>query len=156
MAGDGLRGTRLTVLLLTFVVASPVAAVALWSIGKTVRELANPCITWGYPQGQPMSMHVGPNDPCREPGMNSLTRTQAVLLAAMAPGGLLAAALLGVAGAASSRRRMMLAGALVMLLETLVAFSIWPLTLIAGLSIIFLAQRVPTSVDVPSIESSPR
>ena len=124
-------------------------AIALWSLGKTMRELSNPCITWGYPEGKPVYMHVGPHDPCREPGINTQTRPQAALLAVFAPGGLLAAALLAIAGAASARPRLVCIGSVVMLMETLVAFSIWPLTLIAGFSFLFLAQRVPSpSIDV--------
>jgi hypothetical protein len=145
----GLRGSRLMVLLLTSVVASPLIAITLWSIGKTVKDLSNPCITWGYPEGEPVYMHVGPHDPCRQGGGNSLTRADAVLLATFAPGGVLAAALLGIAGAASRRRRLMLAGGIVLLLETMVVFTIAPLTLIAGLSFIFLApKRTFPSIDV--------
>jgi hypothetical protein len=65
------------------------------------------------------------------------------MLLATVPGGLLAAAMLAVAGAACSRPRLMLVGAIAMLLGTPVVFSIWPLTLIAGLSILFLARWVP-------------
>ena len=144
-----LRRTRLMALVLTSVVASPVIAITLWSIGKTAIDLANPCITWGHPAGEPVYMHVGPHDLCREPGVNSLTRAHAALLAAFVPGGVLAAALLGIAGAAAARRRLMLAGGIVMLLETLVVFTIAPLTLIAGLSFIFLApKRALPSIDV--------
>jgi hypothetical protein len=147
--GRGLRGNRLTVLLLTIVVASPVAAIALWSIGKTVKELSDPCVTWG--QSTPYHAMIGPHDPCRQRGGHSLTRVNAALLAAFVPGGVLAAASLGIAGAASRRRRLMLAGGIVMLLETLVVFTIAPLTLIAGLSFIFLApKRAFPSIDVGS------
>src|SRR6266700_4972725 len=110
MPRDGLRGIRLSALMLTGIAASPVMAIALWSLGRTMMELSNPCITWGHPQGEPMSMHVGPHDPCRGRGTNTLTKPQAALLAAFVPGGLLAAALLAIAGAASSRPRLMYIG----------------------------------------------
>jgi hypothetical protein len=131
-------------LLLTCVAASPVIAIALWSIGKTVMEISNPCITWGYPKGEPMYLHVGPHDPCRERGGRTGSKTDAALLAGLVPGGVLAAALLAIAGAAFARRRLMFAGGIVMLVETLFVFTIAPLTLIAGLSFIFLARRVPS------------
>jgi hypothetical protein len=138
------------VVLLTSLVATPLIAITLWSIGKTVKDLSDPCITWG--QSSPFHAVIGPHDPCRHWGGNSLTRADAVLLATFAPGGVLAAALLGIAGAASRRRRLMLAGGIVMLLETLVVFTIAPLTLIAGLSFIFLAPKRTFPALDPSID----
>ncbi|MGO9255075.1 MAG: hypothetical protein ACLQU1_02050 [Bryobacteraceae bacterium] len=46
-------------------------------------------------------------------------------------------------GLAVSRRRLILTAAFLMLAETLVVFSIAPLTLIAGLGLLFLGRRVP-------------
>ena len=141
MTHDGLRGSRLMALLLTTVVASPLIAITLWSIGRTVRELSNPCIAWGQSGG----LRVGPHDPCREKGSNPGSKAGAALLAALVPGGVLTAAILAVVGAASSRPRLMLVAAAAMLLETLVVFTIAPLTLIAGLSFLFLARWVPAA-----------
>jgi len=50
--------------------------------------------------------------------------------------------MLAVAGAALSPRRMIFAAAIGMLMETVFVFSIAPLTLVVGLSLIFLAGRV--------------
>ena len=141
MTHNGLRGTRLTALLLTSVVASPLIAITMWSIGRTVKELSNPCIAWG--QSTPFRATIGPHDPCRERGGTTGSKAGAALLAALVPGGVLAAAILAVVGAASSRPRLMLVASVAMLLETPFAFSIAPLTLIAGLSFLFLARWVP-------------
>src|SRR5450432_168418 len=141
MTHNGLRGTRLTALLLTSVVASPLIAITLWSIGRTVKEVSDPCIAWG--QSTPFHAIIGPHDPCRQRGGNAGSKAGAALLAALVPGGVLAAAILAVVGAASSRPRLMLVASVAMLLETPVVFTIAPLTLIAGLSFLFLARWVP-------------
>ena len=61
------------------------------------------------------------------------------------PGGVLAAALLAVAGAAQQRRRMLLAAGVWMYLETLVVFTIAPLTLIAATAFLVAANRTSVS-----------
>jgi hypothetical protein len=60
----------------------------------------------------------------------------------------LLAAALGIIGVAISRRPLILAGAFLMLAETLVVFTIAPLTLIAGLGSLFLARRAPRAAQV--------
>jgi shikimate dehydrogenase len=142
MTHNGLRGIRPIALLLTSVVASPLIAITMWSIGRTAMDLSNPCIVWGQSMAL-HSLHVGPHDPCREKGSNAGSKAGAALLAALVPGGVLAAAILAVVGAASSRPRLMLVASVAMLLETPVVFTIAPLTLIAGLSFLFLARWVP-------------
>jgi len=72
----------------------------------------------------------------------SREKAQALILAAVVPGGLLAFALLAVAGAALSRRRLVISGAIGILAETIVVFTIAPLTLIIGVSLLFLSRRV--------------
>jgi hypothetical protein len=71
------------------------------------------------------------------------SKRRAATVCALIPGGVLLSAVLGMIGLAVSRRRLILAGACLMLAETLVVFTIAPLTLIAGLGFLFLAQRVP-------------
>jgi hypothetical protein len=142
--------SRAVVLLLTVMAVSPVAAIALWSIGRTAKDLADPCATWDLPNGA--GMRVAPDDPCRAKSGHSESKADAVLRAAICPGVLLAASILAIAGAASSRPRLMWMGAIAMLLETAIAFSIWPLTLIAVPGIIFLAGRVPRAAPLPSTD----
>jgi len=64
-------------------------------------------------------------------------------MCALIPGGVLLSAVLGIIGVVFSHRRLILAGAFLMLAETLVVFTIAPLTLIAGLGSLFLARLVP-------------
>jgi hypothetical protein len=128
-------------ILLVFLVTTPVAAIALWSTTHTVIELTDPCATWDYPPNQPIYVHVGPHDVCRAPSVHPESRARAATRAALAPGVLLAAAILAMAGAVLSRRRMMIASGIAMLLETLVVFTIAPLTLLAGVSILLLSNR---------------
>jgi hypothetical protein len=127
---------------LVLVTAAPIAAIALWSIGHTVIEISDPCATWDYPPGQGVHLHVGPHDPCRTASVHSESKARAVTRAAMVPGGLLAAAILAVMGAALSRRGVLLAAGIGMLAETVVVFTLAPLTLVAGVSFLLLAKRL--------------
>jgi hypothetical protein len=134
-------------MLLVFVAAAPIAGIALWSLDRTVQELADPCATWDYPPGQPASNQVGPHDACRSLSAHMESKGRAVLRAALVPGGLLVAAILAIAGAAASRRRVVIAAGVWMLLETLVVLTIAPLTLLAGASLIWLSRRLPASAN---------
>lgn len=138
-----MRRVQLLTLLLVLVAAAPVAGVALWSLNRTWIELSDPCGSWDYPPGQPVYTHVGPHDPCRARSVHMESKARAAIRAAIVPGGLLAATMLAIAGAAVSRRRVMIAAGIGMLTETLVVFSIAPLTLLVGVSFLLLARRVP-------------
>ena len=140
-----MSSVQLITLLLVFVAASPVAAIAIWSISHTVIELADPCASWDYPPGQPVYMHVGPHDACREPSVHVESKARAAIRAAIVPGGVLLSAILGVAGAALFRRRLVIAAGVGMLAETLVVFTIAPLTLVVGVSFLLLSKRLQPS-----------
>lgn len=127
-------------LVLSIFAAAPIGAVAIWSIHRTAQRLADPCAIWGSAQ---MSAAIGPHDPCRAVTVNPGSRAGEALVAAAAPGGLLAFAALAITGAARSRRRRVLAGAIGMLAETVVVFTIAPLTLAAGLVLLLIAWRQP-------------
>jgi hypothetical protein len=135
--------SQLITLLLVAVAAAPVAAIALWSINRTVIDISDPCATWDYPSDQPVYVHVGPHDPCRAGTVHVESKTRAVLRTALVPGGLLIAAVLAILGASLSHRRVLIAGGIGMLAETVVVFSIAPVTLIVGVSFLLLAKRVP-------------
>jgi hypothetical protein len=135
---------QLITLLLVFVAASPVAAIAIWSISQTVIELSDPCASWDHPPG-PVYMHVGPHDACREPSVHTESKARAAITAAIVPGGLLLSAILAVAGAALSYRRVVIAAGIGMLTETLVVFTIAPLTLVVGVSFLLLSKRLQPS-----------
>jgi len=133
---------RSITLLLAFLAAAPVAGIAVWSISRTVGQLSDPCAKWGHPAGEPVHIHLAPNDPCRALSVNNESKARAAIVAVIVPGGVLVAAILAVASAALSRRRMMLAAAIGMLAETLVVFTIAPLTLIVGVSFLLLSRRL--------------
>ena len=80
--------------------------------------------------------------PAAQRSVHAESKARAMTRAALVPGGLLAAAMLAVAGAALSRRRVMIAAGIVMLTETLAVFTIAPLTLVVGVSLLLLARRV--------------
>jgi len=134
---------RIVTLLVVFLVASPVAAISLWSIGHTAAELVNPCIAWNHPADQPVP--VGARGACRGIEVNFESKTAAATRAAVFPGGLLAAATLAIVAAARARRRLMIASAALMLAETPFLFTIAPLTLIAGLTFLGLSRCVSAS-----------
>jgi hypothetical protein len=129
--------------LLVLLAALPIVAVAFWSIRQAVIGLADPCATWGEAPGEQggLSVAISPQDPCKVKTVHSQSKARATIIAAVAPGGLLASTLLAVAGAAFSRRRLILAGAVGTLAETLVVFTIAPLTLVVGLAYFLLSRR---------------
>jgi hypothetical protein len=140
-----LHRVQIITLLLVFAAAAPVAAIAIWSIGQAVIELSDPCASWDAPPEQPVHVQIGPHDACRARSVHTESKASAVIRAAIVPGGLLLAAMLAVAGAAISRKRVVIAAGIVMLTETLVVFSIAPLTLVVGVSFLLLSKRLPPS-----------
>ena len=140
-----LHRVQIITLLLVFAAAAPVAAIATWSISQAVIELSDPCASWDYPPEQPVHVQIGPHDACRARSAHTESKARAAIRAAIVPGGLLLAAMLAVAGAALSRRRVVIAAGIVMLAETLVVFSIAPLTLVVGVSFLLLSKRIQPS-----------
>lgn len=138
---------RLVTLLLVLLAALPILAIAQWSIRRTITDLADPCATWGQARDEQggISAMIARDDPCRRKTVHSQSRTSAVIVAALVPGGLLASTLLAVAGALFWRRRLILAGAIGTLAETIVVFTIAPLTLLVGLAYLLLSRRVPSA-----------
>jgi hypothetical protein len=140
-----LSKVQLITLLLVFAAASPVAAIAIWSISHTVIELSDPCASWDYPPEQPVYMYVGPRDVCRETSIHTESKARAAIRAAIVSGGVLLSAILAVAGTALLRRRLVIAAGVGMLAETLVVFTIAPLTLVVGVSFLLLSKRLQPS-----------
>ena len=138
------RARRITVLLVVLA-AAPVAAIAIWSISHTVIELSDPCATWDNPPEQTMYAEIGPHDTCRALSVHAESRSGAAIVTVIVPGGLLVAAMLAIAGAVLSRRRVLIAAGIGMLAETLVGFTVAPLTLVAGVSILLLTKRLQPS-----------
>ena len=94
---------QLITVLLVFVTAAPVAAIAIWLISHTVIELSDPCTIWDYPPEQPMYLDVGPHDACRAPSVHTESKARAAIRTAIVPGGLLVAAMLAFTEASGDR-----------------------------------------------------
>jgi hypothetical protein len=137
------RRLQLVTLLLVFLAASPVAAIAIWSISHAAIEFADSCAIWDYPPERPV--HIGPYDACRTRSIHTESKAYAAIRAAIVPGGVLLAALLAMAGAVLSRRRVLIAAGIGMLVETIGVFTIAPLTLVAGVSFLLLSKRLQPS-----------
>jgi hypothetical protein len=131
----------LTGVLLALAFSGPPAGVAIWSIGSTVSQMSDPCVRWDDSGSHQLSATIRPGDPCASITEVGESRLRAATICALIPGGVLLGATLGIIGVAVSRRRLIFAGAFLMLAETLVVFTIAPLTLIAGLGSLFLARR---------------
>jgi len=129
--------------LLAVICSTPPAAVAIWSIGRTLSQMSNPCVRWDGGGRHGWSDSLGPNGPCKSITVQGESKLRAATMGALIPGGVLLGAVLGMIGLAVSRRRLILAGAFLMLAETLAVFTIAPLTLIAGLGFVILARQAP-------------
>jgi hypothetical protein len=137
-------------LLLVCLSAVPIAGTALWSIGYTVTEVLDPCKSWEYPPEQPISIQIGPHDPCRAITAHTESKAHALIRAATVPGGMLVASMLALAGVVLSRRRLLITAGIGMLGQTLFVLSIAPLTFVAGLSFIVLARRLQPTLQAGS------
>lgn len=122
--------------------AAPLAAIAIWSIGSTAVDLLDPCARWDYPTDQPVSVRIGPHDPCRARNVHVESKVRSITRAAIVPGGVLIASLLAIIGVLRSCRRLIVAAGIGMLAETIVVFTIAPLTLLAGTGFLLIATRV--------------
>ena len=131
-----MKRSKLITVALCVVTVLPIVAIALWSIQQTVGQLTDPCARWDTVEAS-----LGANDVCKSVSFHG-SKLRVVTLSALAPGGLLAASLLAITGAALSRRKVVLAGAIGLLVETALMHAIAPLTLAAGLVLLFVARRV--------------
>ena len=132
-----------SVLLLAILTSAPVAAIAVWSLGRTVTVLSqtDPCVQW-QAAGE-VTATLPPGGPCRSLTVHGQSKTRAAITAILVPGGVLAAAVLAVSGIAASRRKLAIPGSGLMLAETAVAMTLFPLTLSTGVILLLLARRVP-------------
>ena len=133
--------SALTGVLLAVAFSTPAAAVAIWSINRTISQMSDPCARWHESGGHELSASVGPNDSCRSITVHGSSKLRAATISALIPGGVLLSAVLGIIGVAVSRRWLIFTAAFWMLAETFVAFSMAPLTLIAGLGFLYVARR---------------
>jgi hypothetical protein len=135
-------------LLLVCLLAAPIAGIALWSISHTATEVLDSCVHWDSAPGEAIS--IGPHDPCRAITGHAESKPRALIKAATVPGGMLVATILALVGVVLSRRRLLITAGIGMLAETLLVFSIAPLTFVVGLSFIVLARRLG-----PNLQAGP-
>ena len=125
------------------IVSAPVAGIAVWSIGHTVLELLDPTVRWEPSAsgrgGVSRSVTAGRNQTVTVIGES---KSKAIAVSALIPGGVLLSALLAVTGAACRRPWMIAVAAVVMLVETPLTYSIAPLTLVTGVLYLVFAVRV--------------
>ena len=130
-------------MLLAVTISTPPAGVAIWSISRTVSQMFNPCVRWDGSGGPELSASLRPDDPCRSITVRGESKLRGATMCVLIPGGVLLSAVLGILGVAALSRRLILAGGSLMLAETLMVFTIAPLTLIAGVGFLLLARQVP-------------
>jgi hypothetical protein len=131
--------------LIALIVSAPAAVIAVWSIRHTVSQMFDPCVRWearGSTSGS-FSASIGPNDVCKSITINGESKLRAGVVSTMVPGVVLVSAMLATIGVAFSRRWLIFIGAILMLAETPLVFSIAPLTLITGVLYLLFAKWVP-------------
>jgi hypothetical protein len=120
------------------VLSVAVGIIAASSIIRTFSDMHNPCVQWVRPGTGETIVSVAPEG-CSGVTVHGQTRLQASVMAIVIPGGLLASIALFWAGIARSRQRLITTGAVLMLAETLVVFTIFPLTLLTGIAFAYVA-----------------
>jgi len=134
-----LRASRI-VGVLAVIVTLPTAGLALRAVAITAWQMFDPCVRWdasGSTSGSLSSRAMGG---CRAVTVNGQSRLRAVTMTALVPGGLLLSTVLAAIGLVRSRRWFIFVGALLMLAETPLVFTIAPLTLITGLLYLIVAN----------------
>lgn len=112
-------------------------AAAVWSVGRTVSDLGDPCVMWSPP-----AIAQAPAG-CRSVTVHGESKIRAAAVALLVPGGLLASIALCAVGFARRRRASVSIAAAVMFGESLVAFTLLPLTLATGLAFLGVAWGIP-------------
>ena len=141
------RVSRIRVLL-TIIVSAPTALISGWSITRTLSQMVDPCVRWEGSGGTSgtLSASIGPNDVCKSVTVNGESKLRAGAVSALVPGVVLVSTVLAMIGVAVSHRWLIVVGAILMLAETPVVFSMAPLTLISGLLYLLVAKWVPRDV----------
>jgi hypothetical protein len=120
---------------LAVLVALPISLVAVGAILFHLSQSVNRCVSWG-------GAHPGADLPCVTETDESQTRVQAAVWLIAIAGPILLAAVLGIWGVARHHVKMTAIGAVLMILEVFpLAFSFWPLALLAGGGFLWIARR---------------
>jgi hypothetical protein len=138
--------------------AVPVLLIAAFSSIQMVSRLADPCMQWGvgrvdrtlsqgFREGQfsaalrPPGHAIG-NDPCmRRSSGSTETKSETIRRLVTIPLGLFIASILGVAGVVSSKPLMTAAGSVILLGESIIIFSLAPVTLFAAVVLLLAARK---------------
>ena len=122
-------------------VVLPISAVAVGTLGWSVSQMFSPCVGWG---GKPPATHGS----CRQYSVDSQTRTQAALWAALLQGVILLAAVLGVWGTVRLRQIAVIFAGLLMFLEAVpLLFSAAPLAVLASFGLLVVAYRMENQTE---------
>ena len=130
----------LRTVLLAVLVSAPTTAISAWSVAHTATQLLDPCVGW-HGSGRSQGVALGPHERCRSVTVNGESRVRAITTSVLIPGLVLAGTVLAMIGVAMCRRPLVLAGAIILLCETPVVFTIAPLTLLTGLLYLLFARR---------------
>ncbi|MBZ5590624.1 MAG: hypothetical protein LAP39_00195 [Acidobacteriia bacterium] len=128
------------VLVLAGIVSLPTAGIALRAVGITAWQMFDPCVRWDASGSTSGSLSIGPRDVCRTVTVNGQSKLRAATVTALIPGVVLLCTVLATIGVVRSRRGWIFAGAVLMLAETPLTFTIAPLTLMTGLLYLILAN----------------
>jgi hypothetical protein len=129
-----LRASRI-VGVLAVIVTLPTAGLALRAVAITAWQLFDPCVRWDANNSS-----IGPNAACRTVTGIGESRLRAIVMTALIPGVVLLSTVLAAIGLVRSRRWFIFVGALLMLAETPLVFTIAPLTAVTGLLYLILAN----------------
>jgi hypothetical protein len=127
-------------LALTFATMLSIAVgiIAAWSILRTFSDMGNPCVQWAPVGTKERTATIAPRG-CSSITVHGQTRLQASVVSSAIPGGLLVSIALFCGGIVSGRRPLMKTAAVLMLVDTLVVFTIFPLTLLTGMTFAYIA-----------------
>jgi len=95
----------------------PIGMLLASSLAADVRDMQNPCFTWGAVNGG--SVVVSQGGPCTSAGGTSETIPQMLIRNALVPGGILLGGALGVAGVVRGRLILLEVGSAALFLESI-------------------------------------
>jgi hypothetical protein len=95
---------------------TPIATIMGVLIAGQLRELVNPCMSWGQANGG--SITVSPGGPCSSASATTDTMTEFLMNLVLIPGGILFGALLGVAGVLGKSQALLISSFVILSLES--------------------------------------
>jgi len=145
-----LTRVRMVVLAVGGILAVSTALVSVWSIGRFVASLLDPCVQWSAGRHFESSLHGTTPAGCTSVTVHGYSKSRAFAFAVLVPGGILLSLLIGMIGVVRSRKRLLWLATALMIAESFVAFSLFPLTLATGLALGLLAILDPAGMTAPN------